>query len=194
MGEPEDDILVLIERGRKIEAIKLARESLGMSLAEAKDFVEGLEKGERANADTPPRRPGHEADHEIDRLLREKRKIDAVRVYREQAGCGLKEAKDAIEQRAVALGLQSRPSKCFIATAACGGGEQQSVMVLRRYRNRVLKKSAGGRLAVGVYELLSPPAAWVVGKNETAAAVVRWVIGRLVRSRRLQETTRPPRP
>ena len=43
MGDPERDILDLIESGRKLDAIKLAREYLGMGLAEARAFVEGLE-------------------------------------------------------------------------------------------------------------------------------------------------------
>lgn len=187
MGEPQDDILELIERGKKIEAIKLAREHLGLGLAEAKDLVEGLDRDAR-NVPVP------EGDDEVDRLLRARKKIDAVRVYRNLAGCGLKEAKDAIELRAVELGLQSRPSKCFVATAACGGGEQAEVMALRRYRNRVLKRSAPGRVLIRAYERISPPVAWAVGHHEGLAACVRWLVVRLARLGRLQETTRPPRP
>lgn len=187
MGEPKDDILELIERGKKIEAIKLAREHLGLGLAEAKEFVEGLGRDAR----NVPGDGADEGNDEVDRLLVARKKIDAVRAYRDVAGCGLKEAKDAIELRAVELGLQSRPSKCFVATAACGGGEQAEVMALRRYRNRVLKRSAHGRMLVWAYERISPPVAWMVAHHEGLAACVRWLVVRLVR---LQETTRPPRP
>jgi hypothetical protein len=38
----EDEILDLARRGRKIEAIRLARERYGYDLAKAKDFIEGL--------------------------------------------------------------------------------------------------------------------------------------------------------
>jgi hypothetical protein len=38
----EEKILELVENGRKIQAIGLARKTYGMSLREAKDFVEGL--------------------------------------------------------------------------------------------------------------------------------------------------------
>lgn len=190
MGEPQDDILELIERGKKIEAIKLAREHLGLGLSEAKELVDGL-AGDVRNV---PVAEAGEGDDEVDRLLRARKKIDAVRAYRNLAGCGLKEAKDAIELRAVELGLQSRPSKCFVATAACGGGEQAEVMALRRYRNRVLKRSAPGRALIRAYERISPPVAWAVGHHEGLAACVRWLVVRLVRLGHLQETTRPPRP
>lgn len=189
MGEPQDDILELIVQGRKIEAVKLAREVLGMSLVEAKQFVDGLEQDTRAATANPPVDTGEE----VDRLLLARKKIEAVKAYRERAGCGLKEAKDAIELRAVELGLQSRPSKCFVATAACGGGEQADVMALRRFRNRVLRRSVPGRVAIAAYETLSPPVAWVVGRNEYAASVMRFVIRHLVRVVDPRGTTRPPR-
>jgi ribosomal protein L7/L12 len=37
-----DELRLLVAQGRKIEAIKRAREALGLGLAEAKDFVESL--------------------------------------------------------------------------------------------------------------------------------------------------------
>jgi ribosomal protein L7/L12 len=37
---------------------------------------------------------------EVDRLLSEKKKIEAIKVLREASGLGLKQAKDAVEQRA----------------------------------------------------------------------------------------------
>ena len=37
-----DELRLLVAQGRKIEAIKRARETLGLGLAEAKDFVESI--------------------------------------------------------------------------------------------------------------------------------------------------------
>jgi ribosomal protein L7/L12 len=37
-----DELRLLVAQGRKIEAIKRAREALGLGLAEAKDFVESI--------------------------------------------------------------------------------------------------------------------------------------------------------
>jgi ribosomal protein L7/L12 len=36
--------------------------------------------------------------HDVLRLLREGKKIEAIKVYRERTGAGLKEAKDAVER------------------------------------------------------------------------------------------------
>ena len=181
MPDPDRDILDLIQAGEKIKAIKLAREHLGMGLAEAKEFVEGLERDAKGGAGphwtsssgTPRPPEGDLFDDELDGLLRGKRKIEAVKLYRERAGCGLKDAKDAVEARAVELGLQSRPSKCFIATAAWGGGEQAEVLALRRFRNRVLRRRWWGRAVVAVYERVSPPLAVAVCRHEWLAGPVR---------------------
>ena len=46
MGNSVHDILILLQNGRKIEAIKLYRETFGVGLKEAKEAVEHLEHGE----------------------------------------------------------------------------------------------------------------------------------------------------
>jgi ribosomal protein L7/L12 len=190
VSDADRDILELIEAGQKIRAIKLAREHLGMGLAEAKAFVEGLqdelkagrtpgpEAFRRAPAPAEPS-PGPAADHfdhELDSLLRARKKIDAVKLYRQRAGGDLKDAKDAVELRAVEIGLQSRPSKCFIATAAWGGGEQAEVAALRRFRNRVLRRRWWGRALVRGYERVSPALAVLVCRSGLLAWLVRVAI------------------
>jgi ribosomal protein L7/L12 len=198
MPDPEQEILDLVAAGRKIQAIKLVREHLGMGLAEAKAFVEDLqERGDGGGRPWPPaRKAGAPAagagqaasaratagagadpfDHEIDHLLRSRKKLEAVKLYRQRVGGDLKDAKDAIERRAVEIGLQSRPSKCFIATAAWGGGEQAEVVALRRFRNRVLKRAWWGRVVISVYERVSPPLAWAVARSEVLAWCVRTAV------------------
>lgn len=42
---------------------------------------------------------------DIDELLRQDRKIDAIKLWRSEEGIGLKEAKDAVEARQEKLGL-----------------------------------------------------------------------------------------
>lgn len=187
MPDPERDILDLIQSGKKIEAIKLARQHLGMGLAEAKEFVESLHADAKAGggasrAEGAPPPEGGLFDDQLDSLLRAKKKIDAVKLYRQRAGTDLKDAKDAVELRAVQLGLQTRPSKCFIATAACGGGEQADVMTIRRFRNRVLRRRWWGRALVSLYETLSPPIAAAVGRSETLAIPARAGVRLLARA------------
>ena len=103
----EAELWTLLAEGRKIDAIKRYREQTGAGLAEAKQAVEALERGE-----PPP--AGDRADSSLEAevlaLLEQGRKIKAVKLYREQTGVGLKEAKDAVE----AIGADRRivtPSK-----------------------------------------------------------------------------------
>ena len=98
----------LISSGQKIEAVKLYREITGVGLKEAKDAVEAMEAGRpvvitRAAATTNARYEA--ADdlspavrlREVMALIQSGQKIEAIKLYREITGVGLKEAKDAVE-------------------------------------------------------------------------------------------------
>ncbi len=119
----DSELRRLLDAGRKIEAIKTLREATGAGLAEAKAAVEALERGEPlaplAEAKeavegigqglTPPLRaparpldPAFEA--EVRRLAQHGDTIEAIRLYRERTGLGLKEAKDAVD---ALLGLRT---------------------------------------------------------------------------------------
>jgi ribosomal protein L7/L12 len=90
----ENEIVLLLQGSKKIEAIKVYRERTGVGLKEAKDAVEALERGESL----PTREPlDSTMEAEIVRLLEARKKIEAIKVYRERTGVGLKEAKDAVE-------------------------------------------------------------------------------------------------
>ena len=92
-----------IRAGRKIEAIKLFRDATGVGLKEAKDAVEQMEaEGSTTQAAGGGAAPGHDPLPNADRqrvvaALRAGQKIEAIRIYREATGVGLKEAKDAVE-------------------------------------------------------------------------------------------------
>ena len=91
---PDDDIALLVQQGKKIDAIKLYRERTGVGLKEAKDAVEAMEAGR----EPPPVETMNLAGEvEMAALVRQGRKIDAIKLYRERTGMGLKEAKDAVE-------------------------------------------------------------------------------------------------
>lgn len=79
--------------GQKIEAIKRYRELTGVGLKEAKDAVEALERGEAV----PVTQTSAAPNASVQDLLREGKKLEAIKLYREQSGLGLKEAKDAVE-------------------------------------------------------------------------------------------------
>lgn len=86
-------VVAHLHAGQKIEAIKRYRELTGVGLKEAKDAVEALERGEAPML--PPTSSAPAAN--VQELLREGRKLEAIKLYREQTGLGLKEAKDAVE-------------------------------------------------------------------------------------------------
>lgn len=82
----------LIQEGRIDEAIEVYRKFAGVDEYTAMDAIAGLEDEIRQGEDkTLPQ------DNLIHDLLRQGKKIEAIKLYRERTGLGLKEAKDAVE-------------------------------------------------------------------------------------------------
>jgi ribosomal protein L7/L12 len=93
----------LLRNGLKIEAIKRYREVYNVGLKEAKDAVDAIEAG---HSDTLPPISG-EIDDMVDEatnmariaeFMREGKKIEAIKLYRETFDVGLGDAKEAVEQ------------------------------------------------------------------------------------------------
>lgn len=106
-----DEVLNLLEDGRKIEAVKRYREVTGQGLREAKDAVEGLEAGRPLTAlgsVNPVAGTNAAWEGTVLRLLQEGKKIEAIRIYRETHGCGLKDAKEAVEALGAAHGIVAK--------------------------------------------------------------------------------------
>jgi len=87
----DDELKQLIGQNRLIEAIKLYREQTGCGLKEAKDYIDSL----AGRAPTPVAQ--NIDDDYLRSLVMSGRKVEAVKLYREKIGCGLKEAKDYID-------------------------------------------------------------------------------------------------
>ncbi len=107
------EVTRLVQSGQKIQAIKLYREMTGLGLAEAKEAVERLEAGQplvftsNASVDLSDMSAaaGQAAQMaEVTRLVQSGRKIEAIKVYREMTGLGLREAKDAVDRLEAGLG------------------------------------------------------------------------------------------
>jgi ribosomal protein L7/L12 len=90
----EAELRALLADGRKIEAIKRYREQTGAGLAAAKEAVEALEQGGSLPTIVPL---DSSIETEIASLLESGQKIQAIKLYRERTGAGLKEAKDAVD-------------------------------------------------------------------------------------------------
>ena len=111
MQERERDAILARVRerlaaGDKLGAIKLYREATGLGLGDSKDYVEQImTRDERAPS--VARGPMDAATTgQIGALVAANRLIDAIKLYRERTGVGLKEAKDAVE----AMALGKRPA------------------------------------------------------------------------------------
>jgi ribosomal protein L7/L12 len=96
------DVTSLLQAGRKLDAIRVYREQTGANLKDATDVIKDLERqldrGDQSEI---------EHDQDVATLLRAGRKIDAIRVYREQHGVSLREATGAINQMEKNLGLRA---------------------------------------------------------------------------------------
>ena len=95
----EEQIKELAANGNKIAAIAQYREITGVGLKEAKEAVEALMLGMPANASMPlqTNEPDSFLENRIKQLLAERKKIEAIKAYRDAYRCGLKEAKDAVD-------------------------------------------------------------------------------------------------
>jgi len=84
----------------KIDAIKRLRDT-GLTLKAAKDAVETREKNPVA---APPQgliatiRHAQDVSDEVKKLVKQGKKIEAIKLIREQTGLGLKEAKDLVDR------------------------------------------------------------------------------------------------
>lgn len=106
---PEHESLVdeckrLLVAGKKIEALKLYRERSGLGLKEAKDVIDCIDQGkyEMLRARSSEDRT-EEVITQCKQLLRHGHKIEALKLYRQSMGVGLKEAKDVIDQLDVSM-------------------------------------------------------------------------------------------
>ncbi len=96
-----DEIRHLAVNGNLIDAIKKYRQVYGAGLREAKEAVEALQAGRMASPSAPGMPPPEELTkiiEEVQRLLTDGHKSDALRVYREKYDVSMARAEYAIEQ------------------------------------------------------------------------------------------------
>lgn len=90
----------LLAAGKKIQAIKHYRDVTQIGLKEAKEAVEELEAppSTQQHQQSHPNRPSHDMlEREVLQLMHKSQKINAIKLYRQHTGLGLKEAKEAVE-------------------------------------------------------------------------------------------------
>jgi ribosomal protein L7/L12 len=113
LPEPDGRVLGEVQRRQMIAAIKAYREQSGAGLAEAKQVVDAIARGDRlvsgaAQAESsgarPEAAPGADTRARIDQLVIDGELIAAIQAHRAAYGVGLKEAKEAIELKRDQLG------------------------------------------------------------------------------------------
>lgn len=106
-------------------------------------------------------------DEELLDLLRKGEKLNAVKLYKDTTGIGLRESKNYVDQLAKANGMASLKGRgsCFIATACYGNYDALEVLELRQFRDEKLLKSNIGKMFVGFYYFVSPPLATLISKS-----------------------------
>lgn len=115
-----DDVVAALQRGEKIEAIRLYREATSCGLAEAKSFVEQL--AETLTTGELPSAQVTSDDADLLSLLQNGQKIEAIKAYRQRYGVDLKAAKDAVEAMGKRAGISTTGTGCLLllGTFSCG--------------------------------------------------------------------------
>jgi len=98
----DSQIRLFVEQGQKIQAVKLYKNHAGVSLKQAKDAVDAIERGESTSV---PERGDIDVEADVCRLLNRGEKLHAVKLYREKTGTSLLEAKRAVEALAARHGI-----------------------------------------------------------------------------------------
>ena len=93
----ETEMRALLATGRKIEAIKRARAATGLGLAEARDWVEAIERGDAFEVPALSAEGPADAYDEVRALVAAGAKLEAIKRLREATGLGLAEAKARVE-------------------------------------------------------------------------------------------------
>lgn len=99
MSANDDEVLGLIARDRKLDAIKHLRETRGLGLSEAKAEVERLSATLRPMRppSSPTRSSSQHVDHEVRGLAQSGQRIAAIKLLRERNRLGLKQAKELLD-------------------------------------------------------------------------------------------------
>lgn len=99
----------LIDANQLIQAIQVYRSATGVSLAEAKQAIDEMRRMEAARPSSDSRDYDNPVlESKIKSLLAKGKKIEAVKIYREEYGIGLKEAKDAVDRIEATMPRASR--------------------------------------------------------------------------------------
>ena len=114
----QQQVRSLLGQGKKLSAVKLYKEQTDVSLMEAKNAVEAIQRGESSKS---PPEPNGDMEAELLRLLESGKKLQAVNLYKQRTGVQLIEAEQAVEALATRHGIVPKGGGCvgvFLAILA----------------------------------------------------------------------------
>lgn len=91
------DVLESLQHGQKIEAIQRLRAATGLGLKEAKDMVDAHQHGAMGTGWSPVAMTDASLPAQVVQALKAGDKLEAIKLLRQHARIGLKEAKDRID-------------------------------------------------------------------------------------------------
>ncbi len=190
-------LLSLCKQGKKLEAVKLCKDTTGLGLKESKDYVEDLcERYENVGyahdiSSVKQNAADTTFDKQLINLCQQNRKLEAIKLYKDTTGEGLKESKDYIDElcRYHQNGrientdnmAGTNLGKCFIATACYGSYDAPEVLVLRNFRDEKLLTTYSGTLLVKLYYTVSPILARRIEESDRLKHLVRKLLQPLIR-------------
>lgn len=77
-------------------------------------------------------------------------------------------------------------NSCFVATAAYGSPLASEVVLLRAYRDRILRNTRAGRAFIAVYYAVSPPLARLIRRANILRSLARWALRPVIAACRSQ--------
>lgn len=107
-----DEVLRCLSRGQKIEAVKMLRSAAGISLAEAKQLADQL-AAEQGSQLPPASSRGDDWRSAAVQLLRDGKKLQAVKLCMQQTGSSLQLAKEKVGELAAREGIPDRSVGCL---------------------------------------------------------------------------------
>lgn len=113
-------------------------------------------------------KPPDDLDSKILQFCREKKKLEAIKLYKDTMNVSLKQSKEYVERLATQNGIKMPVGKhaCFIATACYGDYDAYEVLLLRNFRDEKLMPTKAGKIFVKLYYATSPGLARIIKKNE----------------------------
>ena len=117
-----DDVVSMLEQGRKSDAVRVYREQTCAGVREATAAVDAIDRIEKAPlANSYASRASREANFKADlwALIQNGQKIEAIDLYRKLTGQSLQKAREAVESLTREHGGGARGTGCFGALVLC---------------------------------------------------------------------------